>query len=177
MEKLREKGYLYIGHHTTLKNLEQILKTGKVMTEYERWKNKIDVSGIYSYCPINFEDPFSVSPDFSGVYCHLVHDLKDIHLDKNEIVLLFPLDMLLQKNWHFNVCDRNGYFYPDTYIRETLDDIPDIQTIKNFYKEKEVRYVGNEVIFHDVGPKLRGKVKNETKRSGKLVKKDICKRT
>ena len=145
IETLRFKGYKYIGHHTTLKNLDGILKTGKIMTAYERWKHHVVARGIYSYCDLNFKKPFRIGGDVEGVYCHLVYDLNKIKLKNDEVLLLFPLDLMLQKNWHFNLCDHNGYFYPDTYTPETVHLIPDIYDVLGFYKS----YIGNEVVFHD----------------------------
>ncbi len=142
---MRLKGYKYVGHHTTLKNLEGILKTGKIMTAYERWKHRVVARGIYSYCDLNFKKPFTIGGDVEGVYCHLIYDLNKIKVKEDEILLLFPLDILNQKNWHFNLCDHNGYFYPDTYTLATIDKIPDIYDVLGYYPS----YIGNEVVFHD----------------------------
>ena len=144
---LNEKGYTCIAHHTTLKNLHKIMETGYIYTEYERHQMRIDNKGVYAYTEFNFDSDYKVvAGQYPGTYMHLVYDLKELILGKNDVLIIFPLDILKQKNWHLNLVDRNGTIGYDTYFHNTIYEIPHINTIKEFYQDN---YIGNEIVFHN----------------------------
>lgn len=142
---VKSKGYTCIAHITTVKNYENIKLSGSIHNEYGRYLNKITARGVYSYIDLNFNKPFKIHPgDFPGVYTHLVHDKINFNLSENTVMILFPLELLQQKNWHFNINDRCGAIGYDTYFNETIENSPSINEIQNFYKN----YIGNELVFH-----------------------------
>jgi hypothetical protein len=145
---LDEKGYRYLYHVLKQKNMESILSHGMVYSEYDRYKHKIQVDGAYSITSFNFNKPWSVDPgQYPGLYMSLTDRLPN--LEKDEIALIFPTELLTrQKNWHFNLFDRNGTFGYDTYTHETIHLLPEFKEVKKFYMEKIGRYY-NEVVFHD----------------------------
>jgi hypothetical protein len=146
-EIVRSKGYTCLAHVTTSKNYEKLIKTpnSAIHTIYDRYMNRVAVRGVYSYCDINFNEPFRVCPgDFPGVYLSLVHDIDELY--NNDVVLIFPLEMLQQNNWHFNIVDRCGAIGYDTYFPETIAQSPHIDDIHDYYTKEA--YIGNEVIFH-----------------------------
>lgn len=151
----RTKGYTCVAHVTTLKNYEAMSKGAQaIYTVYDRYVNKVAVRGVYSYCDLNFNKPFRVCPgDFPGVYMHLVDDLDKFtrsSLCDNTVILIFPLELLQQHNWHFNINDRCGSIGYDTYFPETFEQSPHIDDIHKYYTED--KYIGNELIFHHSVP-------------------------
>lgn len=144
---LNEKGYTCIAHHTTLENLAKIIETGYIYTEYERHERHIDNKGVYAYTEFNFDNKYEViAGQYPGTYMHLVYDLKKIRPSKNEVLIILPLDLFKQKNWHLNLVDRNGTIGYDTYFHDTIHEIPHINDVKKFYDDY---YIGNEIIFHN----------------------------
>jgi hypothetical protein len=77
---------------------------------------------------------------------HLVYDIKKLIIGRNNVLIIFPLNLLKQKNWHLNIVDRNETIGYDTYFYNTIHKIPDIKDIKKFYQDS---YIGNEVVFHN----------------------------
>ena len=149
IEKLREKGYKYLAHITSLNNFKIIRKYKYLYTEYERYKNKIDVKGIYSIDKIDLESPYKVSKTkHPGIFMYLIDDIERFKLveNKERILFLFPLNLLLQKNWHFNIIEKNGLITPDTYFSHQINNIP---SIKDILKHYDNEYIPNEVVFHD----------------------------
>jgi hypothetical protein len=57
-------------------------------------------------------------------------------------IMIFPLELMNQKNWHFNINDRNGYFFVDTITSNSIEEIPEASVIPKF----------NEVVFHNQIP-------------------------
>jgi len=158
IENLRQKGYTYLIHDTSHSNMiflyEQFLENPlqKINTYYERYLHQIQVDGIYSYQDIDFLSPFVIdSSGYPGLFLHLSHltieEIENKYKNKeDEIGIVFPLELLLQKNWHFNINDKNGYIYYDTYFSDNINNIPSYQEILNYY---EGEYIGNEIVFHD----------------------------
>lgn len=142
-----EKGYRYLWHILKKKNLDSIFAHGMIYNERDRFHHRIQVDGAYSTTTFNFSKPWIVWPgQYPGVYMSITDELPK--LEKDEIILLFPTELLFhQKNWHFNLFDRNGTIGYDTYTHENIHTLPHIQEVKTFYKEKIGRY-HNEVVFH-----------------------------
>ena len=65
------------------------------------------------------------------------------------MLILFPLELLLQRNWHYKIVDKNGLIDYDTYFPENMDTIPSYQEISDYYRSIGSYYLGNEVVFHD----------------------------
>ena len=142
-----EKGYTSIAHHTTLENLHKIIEHRYIYTEYERHQMRIDNKGVYAYTEFNFDNDYEVvAGQYPGTYMNLIYILKEFILGKNNVLIIFPLDLLQQKNWHLNLVDRNGTIGYDTYFHNNIHEIPDINSIKEFYQDY---YIGNEIVFHD----------------------------
>lgn len=153
MEYFTKQGYNYIVHHTSKINWKNIKKTEWFYSEYDRYKLNIESSGLYSITSFNFKKPWKIQHgQFPGIYCSIINNLDDlkeqIEMSSNDILLFFRLEMLNQKNWHFNLFDRNGTFGYDTFTYENAEDLPPYQDVKNFYMEKLNKYF-NEIVFHD----------------------------
>ena len=152
---LHSKGYKYLAHITSFKNYNNLIKNTNIIHNiYDRYKNKINSRGIFSYCDLDFDKPFTLNPgDFPGVYMSLVYDL-DIYKEKikkfddlkSNVILIFPLELLEQQNWHFNINDRCGAIGYDTYFPENISSSPHIDDIISYYTKE--KYIDNEVIFH-----------------------------
>lgn len=147
---LDEKGYRYLWHILKKKNLESVLLHKMLYNEHDRFNHRIQAEGAYSITTFNFDKKWSIEPgQYPGLYMSLTDELPKI--EKDEILLLFPTEiLLLQKNWHFNLFDRNGTFGYDTYTYENIEDIPNIKDVKSFYKNNNNRKYkyNNEVVFH-----------------------------
>lgn len=158
IDNLRQKGYTYLIHDTSHSNIELLYQMylqnslQKINTEYERYLNKIQINGIYSYQEMIFDSPYEIDDfGYPGLFLHLSHlTIEEIRVkysnEINTVGIVFPLELLLQKNWHFNISDKNGYISYDTYLSHEIDKIPSYHKILNYY---ENRYIGNEIIFHD----------------------------
>ena len=78
---LRSKGYTYLGHVTTKANFEALYASyqsnplQKIGTAYERYLEKVQVNGVYSYTTLDFETPFSIpNPcDYPALFFHLCY--------------------------------------------------------------------------------------------------------
>jgi hypothetical protein len=144
---MASKGYTCLAHVTTHKNYEAITKNGSILNLYDRFQQKINTRGVFSYCDLDFEEPFRLFPgDFPGVYMSLVDDIEAFQkreLVKGNVVIQFPLELLQQSNWHYNLTDRCGAIGYDTYFPETFEQSPHSQDLVKYYGENL-----NEVIFH-----------------------------
>jgi hypothetical protein len=158
---LRSKGYTYLGHVTTKTNFEALYASyfknplQKIGTAYERYLEKVQVNGVYSYTTLDFDSPFSIpNPcDYPALFFHLCHqsfeELIERYSNSGSVLLLFPLELLLQRNWHYKIMDKNGLIDYDTYFPENMDTIPSYQEISDYYRSIGSYYIGNEVVFHD----------------------------
>lgn len=173
---LRSKGYTFLGHVTTKANFEALYTSyqsnpfQKIGTAYERYLEKVQVNGVYSYTTffslkgeksyresstLDFDSPFSIpNPcDYPALFFHLCYqsfeELIERYSNSGSVLLLFPLELLLQKNWHYKIMDKNGLIDYDTYFPENMDTIPSYQEISDYYRSIGSYYVGNEVVFHD----------------------------
>ncbi len=161
LQILREKGYTYLGHVTTKANFEALYKAylenpnQKIGTAYERYLEKVQVNGVYSYTILDFETTFSIpNPcDYPALFFHLCFQSLDELVEKystsGSVLLLFPLELLLQRNWHFKINDKNGLIDYDTYFPHNIELIPTHKEISAYYKSIGIYYAGNEVVFHD----------------------------
>ncbi len=161
LQILREKGYTYLGHVTRKDNFEALHKAylenpnQKIGTAYERYLEKVQVNGVYSYTILDFEHSFSIpNPcDYPALFFHLFTQSFDELVEKYStsvsVLLLFPLELLLQRNWHFKICDKNGLIDYDTYFPHNMELIPTHEEISTYYKSIGSYYAGNEVVFHD----------------------------
>lgn len=148
---MSSKGYTCLAHVTTTSNFEA-MSGGSILTLYDRYRQRVNARGVYSYCDLEFDEPFQLFPgDFPGVYMSLVDNIDEFRQRcckfKGTIILIFPLDLLQQSNWHFNLVDRCGSIGYDTYFPETFDKSPHVKDIIEYYGENI-----NEVVFHHSVP-------------------------
>lgn len=152
---MRAKKYTCLTHATSKKNLEQMQSSHNMLhTAYDRYKQKVHARGIYSYCDLDFDKPFTLAPgDFPGIYMSVVTDIEDLTTKRcfmnedKDILLVFPLELMNQHNWHFNVMDRCGAIGYDTYFPSTVHNLPMLSYINAFYGE-EANNIYNELVFH-----------------------------
>ena len=158
IEYLRSIGYTYLVHVSRRENMETLMMEStekKINTLYERYEKRINPRGVYSINEQDFEKSFEVIRyEYPGIFFHLVTSTMDEMRENFEenngcVKVIFPLELMLQKNWHYRISDKNGHFDYDTYFPETIKDIPSQKQIKEYYENLGEVYVGNEVIFHD----------------------------
>jgi hypothetical protein len=139
---LRSKGYTYIYHITQMENYNKMMNHPFILTPIERHERKIDVLGVLSIEEINFSKDYKISTcGYPGIYMGITHKSLEELRENNEdgCLLIFPLELMNQKNWHFNCNDRNGFFFPDTITFDKIDEIPHSSEIPRF----------NEIVFHN----------------------------
>ncbi len=193
IERLREKGYKYLVHTTFQKNVENVVKSTKTFnTMYERYLHRVQADGVYAKTTIDFTEKFELNPhEYPGLFLHLSHkNIEDFIYPEEHSAsyVVFPLELLLQQNWHFKLIDKNGLIEYDTYFPHNMDKIPSFDTVKEYYDKKMGYYIGNEVVFHDglplsnaicvVNPpkSLEEEIKESCKWDGDLNKLDMTKR-
>lgn len=143
----------YIYHTTSFKNLQSIAKEGFLYTTYERYLMDISASGLNTYD--KKEKGYDLY-EFPGIFLSWYTKCAGQFLASGNITLVFGADLLkMQKNYHLNLLDHNGYFTESiTYFPEDLDKIP-IENAYKFwsdYQKKHGKYISyryNEVVFHD----------------------------
>ncbi len=153
---LRLKGYTYLVHTSRKDNMDILFKTTQMInTPYERYLNKLNTEGVYSILHQEFDKPFLMQMcEFPGIFMHLVSftmdEMREMYKDYDKYVqMVFPLELLLQKNWHFKIQDKNGLIDYDTFFPDNMENIPSNQEVKDYFKSIEELHVGNEVVFHD----------------------------
>lgn len=155
---LRTKGYTYLVHTGRKDNLEKLFSTTlTINTPYERYQNKINTDGVYSVSDFIYDENSTFTMEkcnYPGIFFHLVtftiEEMKVRYKEyDNTIQMVFPLELLLQKNWHFKIIDKNGIIDYDTYFPENMHEIPSYKEIKDYYESTMGYYLGNEVVFHD----------------------------
>ncbi len=142
-EILKDKGYTFIYHITRIENFNKLKENPYIMTPVERHKAKIKANGTMSITYIDFNNPYEIaSCEYPGIFMGLTNktmdDMKEWFKD-GACVLIFPLELMNQKNWHFNINDRNGFFYQDTITSDRINEIPNASELPLF----------NEVVFHN----------------------------
>ncbi len=159
---LRAKGYTYLGHVTKSCNVKQLydlfLKNPdqKIGTLYERYVERIQVEGVYSNTTLDLDMPHFEIPnpaDYPGLFFHLCHqsieELRERYSKSSCVIMLFPLELLLQRNWHFKIVDKNGMIDYDSYFPENMETIPSYDEVRSYYESIQGYYIGNEIVFHD----------------------------
>lgn len=141
---LREKGYTYIYHITRPINYNKMREVPYIKTPVERHVAKVDVEGVLSITEINFEGQYKIARcEYPGIFMGLssksMEQLREKNADTDGCLLIFPLELMNQKNWHFNINDRNGFFFPDTITSDKMDEIPTADLIPGYH----------EVVFHN----------------------------
>lgn len=143
-DELRRKGYTYIFHITRPENYNKMRKVPYIMTPVERHMAHVDVEGVLSISEINFEKEYKIALcEYPGIFMGLtsksLEQLRKDHADTTGCLLIFPLELMNQKNWHFNINDRNGFFFPDTITSDKCEEIPHADVIPKY----------NEIVFHN----------------------------
>jgi len=60
--------------------------------------------------------------------------------------LIFSKKLLLQKNFHINLTDHNGFISEsNTYFNWELDKV--VKKIKHYSSRKNINLIGNEAVF------------------------------
>ena len=122
--------FLSLSHETTICNFKKILMTKHIKTSYFSTK--------------------SVEDQFPGVYLSLLMTSTPYKILFSQIALIIPMNLLYeQKNWHYNVIDKNGIITYDTYFHNNLQEIPEGNKVIEHCKP---RCPGSEVVFHDALP-------------------------
>lgn len=133
----------YLSHSTTLKNLIQIVKNEYLYTSIERDILEIQNRGLNAPQDSKNTEEFPYLYEFPGIFLswHTGYDFVP-----GNIVLVFGADLLkMQKNYHLNLVDCNGYFAESiTYFPEDINKIPSYKKVMKFCNSPY-----NEVIFHD----------------------------
>jgi len=130
---------LYFYHSTTVLKAIQILKNQRLNAQHEQ------------------DDCKTMPPpdQFPGAYLNaMFSDFKSTQKPKlstafGPILLIFPVEITTQKNWHFNVIDQNGMINQNTFCYKTIDSMPNLGDVARFYRETTGYYPGNECIIHD----------------------------
>jgi hypothetical protein len=136
----------YLSHSTRLVNLEKIIKDQYLYTSYERQLKNKSARGSIFHTELKTEKGYELN-EFPGTFLSW-------HTGKNmvfgRINLIFGGDLLdMQKNYHVNLVDRNGFFTESvTYFPEDLKNIP-IEEAYKFWSDRDVFPMFNEVVFHD----------------------------
>lgn len=162
MEYLRSQGYTYLIHITTKSNIELLYKKyqsnldQKIGTLYERYLEKVQADGVFASTDINFDERYRIhnACEFPGLFFvlsnHSMEELKEKYEHHQHFVcLVFPLELMLQQNWHMNLTDQNGLISYDTFFPDTLTSIPSHKELDEYYSSLRCGWPGNEVIFHD----------------------------
>lgn len=102
----------------------------------------ININDINELIPSKFEN---ANEQFPGVYFSLItkYNINTEPLFSYKNILIFSKKLLLQKNFHINIRDYNGWINEyNTFFSWDLDKAVNI--INNFDNS-----IGNEVVFHD----------------------------
>ena len=102
----------------------------------------ININDINELIPSKFEN---ANEQFPGVYFSLItkYNINTEPLFSYKNIFIFSKKLLLQKNFHINIRDYNGWINEyNTFFSWDLDKAVNI--INNFDNS-----IGNEVIFHD----------------------------
>jgi hypothetical protein len=162
---LRSIGFTYLLHVTNKDNINILLKKyeenklQKIGSLYERYLEKTNVNGVYSKSQLlfdeNFEMNFTMSKyEYPALFmilsCLTIEEIKQkASRSKNLAYIIFPLELLCQNNWHFNLTDKNGIISYDTFFPHNITQSPSYQEVYDYYKSQNIYYIGNEVVFHN----------------------------
>ena len=131
--------------HVTLKgNLNSIINHGYLEPDIQERYDQ----GLYLESGQNVKEKLEEGGQFPGVY-FLLSDQQSIDnytwLDKNDVILVFPLSMLDQNNYHVNIADQFGLINEKTIFPSMLHRNPCL-IYRIIYEPN------NEVVFHDKIP-------------------------
>lgn len=127
-------------HETTKHAYEKILESGSIMTRWDIEHHRCFVPG----------SGFG-GDGFPGLYLSVLYegDSENFqsYLDNDDdIIIILPIDIIfMQKNWHFNLIDKNGSITSDTYYFNDKHNAPNTKTVA----AKQEYHPGNEICFHD----------------------------
>ena len=133
----------FLSHYTTVSGLASALKHGLLLTQYDRWRLGVSSPGVSSL-PTLRGSKFEIGDEFPGLFMswHLGGEGTDGVF--GSVVLLFPRDLIReQKNFHLNLCDKNGMFIEGGTFFHDSRDVPDLATDGSHV---------NEVVFHNSVP-------------------------
>ncbi len=142
---LRGKGYTYITHITRPDSYNKMQQVPSIMTPVERHAAKVNVEGVLSITEILFDQTYhKISTwEYPGIFMSLtsksLDEMREKYADGGGCLLVFPLELMNQKNWHFNINDRNGFIFPDTITSDKVEEIPNADLLPHY----------NEVMFHN----------------------------
>lgn len=120
--------------------------------------HEVSIDKLYTLLPIYkkkiktyFELGNYDNTKFPGAYFSIlaIHDILNFYNDnqQNRAILIFPIDLIIkQKNWHYNLIEKNGSFTYDTYFYHNIDVAPPPFKMHNFIPNKKFR---DELVFHD----------------------------
>lgn len=143
--------FLCFYHVLRIETIPSLLKHNKLMTGIERCEQNVKARGLYwTEEQTNCKSIIYTKPgQYPGIYLNgmPVHEagLDNIYT----AMIVFPVDILQQNNWHFNVIDQNGYINQNTYCKNTMHLIPDLEKVETFFRNTGQGFPGNELVFHD----------------------------
>jgi len=149
---------LYLTHITKLSNIENILKSEKILTDYERFLHKTSYEGLLNatieYKKDKKDNSYKMDMyQFPGVYLGFIteyHINKEIDYLGGDVIFVFGKEILMQKNYHANIIDSNGRIAENlTYFPHNINEIPNTKDVVKYYENKYGGYPGNEIVFHD----------------------------
>ena len=144
---------LYLTHITKLSNIKNILKSKKILTDYERFLDKTQYEALMNTA-IEYDEEYIMDKyQFPGLYLSFItkyHTNNDINYFGGDVILVFGKELLNQKNYHANIIDSNGRIAENlTYFPHNINEMPETKDVIEFYKNIHKSYPGNEIVFHD----------------------------
>jgi hypothetical protein len=140
----------FLTHQTRSEWLPSIFGSGSVMTAYDRWKSGVRAWNMSA--PEAARKRFAVGAEFPGVFMSW-HLGGERCLVAGDVVMVFPRDLLLeQRNFHLNVCDKNGFFIEGGTFFGGDAGVPDLAATRRGKGEEGDDGEMNEVVFHDSVP-------------------------
>lgn len=136
----------YLAHNTTIRNLAGIVRDGALLTEYDVWRRKKRAA----------TSAFQLSDAFPGLFMSWHLGGESVRTFFGAVTLIFGRDLVrLQRNFHLNLADKNGYLIEQGTYFQGDDDVPDLAAAREFMSKHNVPYAPyahNEVVFHDSVP-------------------------
>ncbi len=142
--------YAALVHRTTVDNFKKIKKSGQLLSFQNAVKRGLVITDGMG---ASGNDP-AYGGQFPGTYFKVVYIGDTIEPVEGQVTLIFPITIMeKQKNWHFNLIDRNGYMTYDSYFYFDACNIPSKDDLQKFYADNQfIKFDTNEIIVHSSLP-------------------------